>query len=79
MINAPPADIATGVSLGINVGTRGLKMNNGYDFNNYMRKSLRGACLYLNNENHWMQTEKNVKTSSKLLMPSSSIPTFSSV
>lgn len=53
MIEAPATNSAAGVSFDINVGTQGLGLSIGYEFNKYLKMRVRGAYLDLNYEDTW--------------------------
>lgn len=52
MIQAP-ADQAKGIAFDVNVGTQGIGMSLGYEFDKYLKMRVRGAYLDVNYEDTW--------------------------
>lgn len=60
MIEAPTSD-AVGVTFDVNVGTQGLGMSVGYEFNKYLKMRVRGAYLSANYSDTWSDVDGEIE------------------
>ncbi|MBE6416550.1 MAG: hypothetical protein E7032_08480 [Akkermansiaceae bacterium] len=56
-----PASEATGITFDVNVGTQGLGLSVGYEFNKYLKMRVRGAYLEADYEDTWSDVDGKIE------------------